>query len=216
MHCALAIDQLSVDYTGTAVLKEVSCTARDGDVVALVGPNGAGKSTLLRAIAAVRDGATAKGSIRGNTSVSYCPDATLGFLDLSIAENIELLMLALDWDQSTCDDRREDLIALVGLPGKENETLDRLSSGMRRRLDIVLSVAKDADLYLFDEPYKGLDAEWVKTLSSLLQKLRAEGKATVVATHAVDLLLPQATQLWTLDGGRLSATPWVNKDAPVS
>ena len=189
------------------MLSEVSCTALDGEIVALVGPNGAGKSTLLRAMAGVLEGAAVHGLLDVPQRVSYCPDSTLGFLDLSIAENLELMMLALDREPSTRDAWTEALVDIVDLPGKEREPLDRLSAGMLRRLDIVLSVCKEADLYLFDEPYNGLDAEWIRAFSDILEALRGAGKTSVVATHVPELLLAQATQIWTLAAGALTASP---------
>ena len=89
----VGLDRLTIEFGATTVLSEVSCTALDGEVVALVGPNGAGKSTLLRAMAGVLEGAAVHGLLDVPQRVSYCPDSTLGFLDLSIAENLELMML---------------------------------------------------------------------------------------------------------------------------
>ena len=200
----IRITDLAVRYRDVQALSAVSCQAAAGRVVAVVGPNGAGKSTLLHAIAGTLPAASLSGNVTGAECVAFCPDSAIGFFDLSIAENLDLLMLALDWDSGMRSERVPALVELVCGDDRPPGSLGGLSLGMRRRVDLVLTVCKPASVYLFDEPYNGLDARWVRTFSRLLGDLAAAGRTCVVASHAVDLLLPVADTVWEFDAGHLT------------
>lgn len=199
----LEVSNLSVRFGRNHALLDVSCRARPGSIVALVGPNAAGKTTLLRAIARLINKTSVSGTVSGAGTIAYCPDTGTGFFDLTVAENIELLMLALEWNATDRAARRSALVRLVSTEPVGSSLLDTLSLGLRRRVDIALTVCKPAAVYLFDEPYNGLDATWIRTFSGLLTELSASGRTCIVASHSIDLLLPVASSLWEIDKGRL-------------
>ncbi len=204
----LDISRLTVKLGRNEILRDVTCSAAAGDVVAVVGPNGAGKTTLLHTIAGLIDRASYAGSIhvRGAAGAVLCPDSQLAFLDLTVVENLELMMLALEWERETRDERREYLLRLVLRDDHSRKPIHMLSSGVRRRLDIVLTICKPAGVYLFDEPFNGLDADWTRTFLGIVRSLSAAERTCVIASHAVDLLLPESNSLWELNRGQLVRT----------
>jgi len=204
----LDISHLTVTLGQNQILRDVTCSALAGDVVAVVGPNGAGKTTLLHAIAGLIAPASYGGSMRvhGQAGAVLCPDSQLAFLDLTVVENIELMMLALEWERETRDARREYLLHLVLQDDHHGKPVHTLSSGVRRRLDIVLTVCKAAGVYLFDEPFNGLDAEWTRTFLGIVRSLSAAGRTCVIVSHAVDLLLSESNSLWELNRGQIVRT----------
>jgi ABC-type multidrug transport system ATPase subunit len=205
----LRVEDLDVSFGSHVALRRVSCGSPAGSVVALLGPNGAGKSTLIRAVAGVLLGATQSGSIRsrqsadGHEPAAYCPDAGIGFLDLTPEQNVELLVRAMRLSPDERDERFRTAMRVLDLSGTGSVPLGDLSFGTRRRLDLVLTFCKSAFVYLFDEPYNGLDAAWVRRFSVLLRGVAESGRTAIVATHAVELLLPVADVVWELDAGFL-------------
>jgi ABC-type multidrug transport system ATPase subunit len=201
----LEISRLTVTLGGTEVLHDVTCSAAAGEIVAVIGPNGAGKTTLLHAIAGLIGDASCAGSIDvcGAGGAILCPDGQLAFLDLTVLENLELMMLGLEWERETRDERRESLLSLVLQDAHHGRPVHTLSSGVRRRLDIVLTICKPAGVYLFDEPFNGLDADWTRTFLRIVRCLSAAGRTCVIASHAIDLLLPVSSSLWELNRGLL-------------
>lgn len=208
----LEIDGLTVRYPSVVALDDVTCRAPAGSIVAVVGPNGAGKSTLLRAVAGLdlgprceRVGAVAIDCHRprqaGKLPTAYCPDSTLGFLDLTASENLELLLRSLGTQSDERLRRMEVALKLLRLDDAVHRRLSELSLGMRKRTDVVLTVCRDAEVYLFDEPYNGLDAAWIRTFSAILDRLAAARRIAVIASHAVDVLLAEANVVWELDCG---------------
>ncbi|MFW5880300.1 MAG: ATP-binding cassette domain-containing protein [Spirochaetota bacterium] len=181
----------------------MTCRADAGSVVALVGPNGAGKSTLLRAIAGDRGLALSGGSVQVDGDVAFCPDSTVGFLDLSALENLELLAVAMGLSSEDRASRIERLTRLLDMDDLIHRRLTDLSLGLRRRVDIALVACRSADVYLFDEPFNGLDASWICAFSRILQVIAMCGRTALVASHATDLLLPVADTLWEMRAGSL-------------
>lgn len=199
----LEISNLSLRIGQRDILSDVSCSAAPGEVVALVGPNGAGKTTLLRALAGLHSAGTMTGTVNGGDLIAFCPDSSLAFVDLSLAENIELLTLAMALDVEERRTRRQTFLDLVSIDDAANAPVDSLSLGQRRRLDISLTLCKDASVFLFDEPFNGLDALWLHLFTDAVRQLSRAGKITIVASHAIDLLLPFASALWEIVDGRM-------------
>lgn len=204
----LEISGLTVRRGRTEILRDVTCSAAAGEVVSVIGPNGAGKTTLLHTIAGLVGRASYTGSIDipGATGAALCPDSQLAFLDLSVAENLEFVMLGLEWERETRDARREYLLNLVLQDDHYRRPVHTLSSGVRRRLDIVLTICKPAGVYLFDEPFNGLDADWTRKFLRIVRCLSAAGRTCVIASHAFDLVLPVSNSLWELNRGLLVRT----------
>jgi len=204
----LQISGLTVKLGRTEILRDVTCSAAAGEVVSVIGPNGAGKTTLLHSIAGLIGRASCTGSInvRGAAGAVLCPDSQLAFLDLTVTENLELVMLGLEWERETRDARREYLLNLVRQDDHYRRPVHALSSGVRRRLDIVLTICKPAGVYLFDEPFNGLDADWTRTFLRIVRCLSAAGRTCVIASHAFDLVLPVSNSLWELNRGLLVRT----------
>ena len=197
----LEVTNLSVRFGQRDILSAVSCSAAPGEVVALVGPNGAGKTTLLRALAGLHSANTMTGTVNGGDRIALCPDSSLAFVDLSPAENIELLTLAMELGPEERRTRRQILLDLVSIDEAASVPVDSLSLGQRRRLDISLTLCKDASVYLFDEPFNGLDALWLHLFTDAVRQLSRAGKITIIASHAIDLLLPSASVLWEIVDG---------------
>lgn len=136
--------------------------------------------------------------------VAWCPDSNVGFLDLTPLENVDLLLLALG---VSGDERKDRLVIarqMLDLESAADRPLGDLSLGMRRRTDIVLSVLRRSAVYLFDEPYSGLDAGWIQAFAELIVGLATAGRTVVVASHAIDLLLSNSDTLWEIDRGMVT------------
>jgi ABC-2 type transport system ATP-binding protein len=202
------------------LLENISCTVPNGAVVALIGPNGAGKTTLLQTIGKVGVRHTIEGSIESDhgryPSVAFCPDSQIGFLDLSPEENIDLLLCALDLTPGEHAARREAVVRLLDVDEVLPPRLAHCSLGIRRRVDIMLTMCKNADLYIFDEPYNGLDASWVRHFSRLVTEIADAGRTVVIASHLTDFLLPISDHVFELANGRLTQERTAKRGTLVS
>lgn len=192
---ALKIHQLSVNYEKTPVLWDISLEIPSGKLVAIVGPNGAGKSTLLKtALGLVKPIA---GSVyffgeilrKVRKKVAYVPQRES--VDWNFPLTVSDLVLMGRYGRMGLFRRpsRKDRHAAahylnqVGLEPFASRQISQLSGGQQQRAFLARALIQEADLYLMDEPFAGIDITSAKTMVSILQKLRDEGKTIFVVHH---------------------------------
>lgn len=176
-------------------LPATSFSAQPGAAVVVTGPNGAGKSTLLRVLAGLlpADAGTIRWQghdIRPDRAAHGSRVAYLGHLDAlkPALTPFETLRLWSDFPRAKAELERAGLWALAELPVRS------LSAGQRRRLAIARLAARDAPIWLLDEPTVGLDHDAVDRFGVLLAEHRRGGGVVIAATH-LPLPLPDATDV---------------------
>ena len=191
---ALHVEDLTASYASNAVLWDVDLNVPPGVLAAIVGPNGAGKSTLLKCvIGAVRPAAGhvyvfGRPYRRQRHRVAYVPQRTSVDWDFpTTALDVVTMGLygRLGWFRRPR--RREvdeafEALAMVGMDAFADRQISHLSGGQQQRVFLARALVQDADLYLMDEPFAGVDATTERAIVDLLKDLRARGK-TVVAVH---------------------------------
>ena len=204
-HCVLqvvgkpAVEVIGVRaaYAGapTLALQGVSVVVPVGASVALVGHNGSGKSTLLKAIAGLLPlaGGTIRifGQLPGacHHRFAYLPQR--GDVDWRFPINVRRLVLTgryvhLGWlKRPRADDYAiaDRALARLGIGALANRQIGQLSGGQQQRVLLARALAQEADLLLLDEPLNAVDAGTRDTVATVLQELKAQGKAMLVATH---------------------------------
>ncbi len=190
----LAITGLTVTYSGKPVVFSVDVTVPAGAMMAIVGPNGAGKSTLIRAalgiVPRLSGDVTAFGEpvAKVRDRIAYVPQrasvdwdfpaTVLDVVVMGLYRRIGLLRFA---------GRRHRATALaclerVGMAGFAGRQIGQLSGGQQQRVFLARALAQDAQLYVMDEPFAGVDAATERAIIEVLRTLQAEGK-TIVAVH---------------------------------
>ena len=200
------------------VLQAVDLEVTAGECVALLGRSGSGKSTLLNLLAGI-DRPDA-GEVRvGGQDLHRLPERErtlfrrrhIGFVyqffnlipTLSVAENIRLPMELNGWTESRMSERVRQLLADLGLGGRENDHPDRLSGGEQQREAIARAMAHEPSLLLADEPTCNLDAETGRHMLELLLRIgRESGHTLLVVSHSLEVARI-ADRLLLLEDGRL-------------
>ena len=169
-------------------MHRVSFNVPKGCIVGLVGPNGAGKTTLLH----LMSGLLSPDS--GNISIDGMKWKDLRFESEARAQ-VGLMPDTVRWQGSSTPRKVlnrlaimrghaiADLLSLVGLESREDETLDRLSTGMRQRLSLAAALLGSPGLLLLDEPLTGLDPVAQKALQVLLRQLADRGTTIIISSH---------------------------------
>jgi ABC-2 type transport system ATP-binding protein len=207
----LELVSVSVVRAGREILHDVSVRAEAGDAVAVTGANGAGKTTLLRTIAGVDEPATGRiiaggaavepNSAHRHDRVSFCPDAGLVIDELTTGEHLRLAALLFGASADQAERRAGTVALMLGLSRYASYRGAELSFGLARRLSIGVAIARDADLFLFDEPWTGLDAEGVAAVQRVLNRLRRSRRTVLVAGHGGPYLVGVANRVWHLEAG---------------
>ncbi len=214
-QAAAAIAGLSHRYGSRLALAGLDLTIGRGEVFAVLGPNGGGKTTLFRLLStliAVQQGSvTVAGcdlvrqpaEVRRRIGVVFQAPS----LDrkLTVAENIDIQGVLYGLSGRMLASRRDELLAQFGLADRSRELVERLSGGLRRRVELAKGLIHQPELLLLDEPSTGLDPAARCDLWQYLKSLRDDrGTTVVLTTHYLDEA-DGADRLAILHEGRLVA-----------
>ena len=185
---AIEIRNLTVAYGENIALENLNLDIEAGSLMALVGPNGAGKSTLIKTILKFLKQITGEIKINGKT-LAYVPQRN-----------------SVDWDFPTTlfdvvemgcygrvglfkrvnkEEKQKVLKAIeqVGMLDFKDRQISELSGGQQQRAFIARALVQEADIYLMDEPFQGVDSTTEKSIVDILKKLKSEGKTLIVVHH---------------------------------
>ena len=187
------MQELKTKDTIKRAADNISLTARPGEIYGLLGPNGAGKTTTLRCVATLLKPSEGSVSVCGYDTIAQGEE---------VRKNICLLTneIKLDphfspkymfqffgklhgVDDETIEKRRKELFDYFGISEFENKKIEELSTGMKQKASIAVSLVHDPKVVIFDEPTSGLDIITARNVTDLLLKLRDEGKLVIISTH---------------------------------
>jgi lipoprotein-releasing system ATP-binding protein len=200
------------------VLKGVSFTLGQGEMLGLVGPSGAGKTTLLQIVGTL-DRATAGAILYDGQDVTTLPEGrlaafrnrTIGFVfqfhhllpEFNAKENVMLPCLIAGMGPADAGNRAEGLLAEVGLDDRMTHRVGELSGGEQQRVAICRALAMDPAVLLADEPTGNLDKETAGAVMDILVDLnRRRNLSVIMVTHNEDMA-KRMHRLMKIDDGRI-------------
>ena len=201
------------------VLRGVTLTVAEGEVVALVGRSGSGKTTMLRLVNRMLDFERGDVRVAGKSIAQWDPitlrrqtgyaiqDVGL-FPHFSVARNIAVVPHLLGWDDARIASRVHELLALVGLGGAEyaERRPDELSGGQRQRVGLARALAADPPVLLMDEPFGALDPITRAELHDEFKRLQnAVPRTVMLVTHDLAEAFAIADRVAVLQDGAVIA-----------
>ena len=197
------------------VLDDVDLTVAEGTVFALLGPNGAGKTTMIRILSTLIAADAGRASVAGH-DVADDPDevrAAIGVtgqfaaLDelLTGMENMRLMADLNHLDRSAGRQRVGELLDRFGIADAAHKPVSTYSGGMRRRLDLAMTLVGSPQVIFLDEPTTGLDPVSRRTMWDSVRELVAAGVTIFLTTQYLDEADELADQIAVLDHGRIVA-----------
>jgi manganese/zinc/iron transport system ATP- binding protein len=191
----VSVHDLTVAYERQPVLWNIDYEATAGRLVAVIGPNGAGKSTLIRALLGLVPVATGTVEFFGQpfrsarARVAYVPQRTTVDWDFPVTA-LDVVTMGLygrlGWFRPVNSAARKQALAMlerVGLAEFSGRQISQLSGGQQQRVFLARALVQNADLYLMDEPFAGVDAATERTIVELLRELRSAGRTALVVHH---------------------------------
>ena len=193
----IEIRDISKSYGDLPVIKRLSMTVEEHDVVSLIGPSGSGKSTLLRCITGLESIDDGEILVHGDRITGAGVDINalrrdIGivfqgynlFPHMTVLGNVTLAPVkVLKLSKAAAEDRAMALLTRFGLADKAREYPDRMSGGQQQRVAIVRALAMDPMVLLLDEITSALDPELVSEVLNIVRNLADEGMTMLLATH---------------------------------
>ena len=193
----------------------LSFTANRGEIFGLLGPNGAGKTTTLRMLATLIRPDEGDATLDG-VSIIKDPDTVrsrIGFLTGELKlEDFFTPSYLFDFfadlhgvDTNIAAQRKATLFGRFGIDRFAEVKVANLSTGMKQKVSLVISVVHDPDVIIFDEPTNGLDVLTAKVVTDFLLELRERGKTVILSTHIFSLVEKLCDRVGVIINGRMVA-----------
>jgi polar amino acid transport system ATP-binding protein len=226
----LEIEHLVKRFGGQTVLKDISLSVHEGEVIVVVGPSGCGKSTLLRCINALEKiqggkirlkGAEVSGKSKNLAKIRQRVGMVFQsyelFPHLNVLDNIILAPTKVqNRSREEAKEEAMTLLSRVGLREKAESFPRQLSGGQKQRVAIVRALCMHPEILLFDEVTAALDPEMVREVLDVILNLADQGKTMIIVTHEMQFPRAVADRIIFLDEGVIKeeGTPEQFFDAP--
>lgn len=192
------------------ILKDVSFSIAEGDILAFIGPNGSGKTTTIKLLLGLQRIDTGSVLINGY-------DITKDYIKAiekvgAIVENPDSYMYLTGWQnlslvadcyKNISKDHIKEVVKYVGLEDRINDKVSKYSLGMRQRLGIARALLNSPNVLILDEPTNGLDPEGIKDLRDLLKKLAKDGLGILISSHNLAELESFCNKVCIIDNGKI-------------
>lgn len=196
----LEVKNLSKEFNGHRILRDISFTLKDGEIMTIVGPSGAGKTTLLRIIAGLETKDSGEILIDGKPYDSgkvgvVFQDYNL-FPNLSVLQNITLApTLVLKKSKTEAEQDAHVLLKRLQMSGREQQYPYELSGGQKQRVAIARALAMKPRILCYDEPTSALDPNLRKEVEKMILSLKKLGLTQLIITHDLNFAENVADQM---------------------
>lgn len=211
----IQVENLQKSYGDHEVLKGIDFTVKRGTMLALLGPNGAGKTTTVRILSTLLGFNSGSVTIQGH-DVAADPDAVrriIGLTGQSAAvdemltgrENLVMMGRLYHLTKKSAHARAEALLEEFDLVEAANRPLKTYSGGMRRRLDLAVSLIATPPIIFLDEPTTGLDPRSRLAMWDIINRLKENGATILLTTQYLEEADQLADNIIVIDGGKVIA-----------
>ncbi len=216
---SISVEDLTVAYRQDPVLWDVDFNVPASTLTAIVGPNGAGKSTLLKTILGLIEPAAGRVLIYGESlkqqrqRVAYVPQR--GSVDWDFPTNaLDVVMMGryghIGWFKRPGRETKQRAVKAlekVSMEALADRQISQLSGGQQQRVFLARALVQDADIYLMDEPFQGVDATTEKAIVNVLRELKERGRTVVVVHHDLDTVPEYFDRVLLLNVRAVAAGP---------
>lgn len=194
-------------------VNNLSFTANKGEIFGLLGPNGAGKTTTLRMLSTLIRPDSGDAILDGFSVVNQPEEVRgkIGFLTSELKlEDFFTPNYLFDFfsqlhhvGEATMQERKRQMFTRFGIDKFAEVKVANLSTGMKQKLSLVISLVHDPGIIIFDEPTNGLDVLTARVVTDYLRELRSEGKTIILSTHIFSLVEKLCDRVGVIIDGRM-------------
>ncbi len=209
----IEIKNLVKRFGDNEVLKGITETIHDNEVVCVIGPSGSGKSTFLRCINLLEEPTSGEIYLDGNLIEEKTINETRARMGMvfqqfnlfphkTVMGNLTLAPVKVKkMEKNAAETKAQELLEKVGLGDRGSSYPAELSGGQQQRVAIARALAMDPEIMLFDEPTSALDPEMVGEVLEVMKELAAQGMTMVIVTHEMGFAREAADRVFFMDQG---------------
>ena len=212
---ALEAKKLEKNYRGRKVVRGVSFHVKYGEVVGLLGPNGAGKTTTFYMVVGLVKPDQGRVSLdgeditrlpmyqRARSGIGYLAQEPSVFRKLTVSENLLAILETLGLSDLERQERRDMLLAELGIAHLADSKAYTLSGGERRRVEIARALTLSPKFILLDEPFAGIDPLAVQDIQGIIALLKGKGIGILITDHNVRETLAITDRAYIIGDGKI-------------
>jgi ABC-2 type transport system ATP-binding protein len=192
----IEVNNLEKRYDEKTVVKNLSFSVKEGEVLGLLGPNGAGKSTTINMLSSILKNDSGSINVLGKDleknkkfvkkSIGVVPQDLAIYEEISAKENVTFFASLYGLRGKELVQEVENSLRIVGLLERQNDKPKTFSGGMKRRLNIACAITHRPQLLIMDEPTVGIDPQSRNHILKTIQKLRDNGTSIIYSTHYME------------------------------
>ncbi|WP_435299537.1 ABC transporter ATP-binding protein [Timonella sp. A28] len=214
----LNLNAISRSFGDHQVLHSTSLTVQRGEIVGFIGGNGAGKTTTMRIILGLLEPSAGDITWDGQPitaadrrSIGYMPEERGLYPQMPVRDQIIHFALLEGHTKPSAVAKANQLIASLGLQGREKTLIQDLSLGNQQRVQLAVSLVGEPALLVLDEPFSGLDPLAVESMAALLQEQADMGVGILFSSHQLELVERICDRVCILDKGKVMANGAVSE-----
>ena len=188
----IEVQDLAKSFNGLKAVDGINLKIRKGELFSLLGPNGAGKSTTIRMLttvlkpsngdARIKDYSLLKEKNKIKSLIGVCPQENVVFKALTAEDNVEFVGRMHGMDPADIKKRTNTLLEKMNIAGRK-KSVKTFSGGMKRRLNLVMSLIHQPQILFLDEPTAGLDPQARRLVWDFVKDLKNTGMTIILTTH---------------------------------
>jgi len=214
----LSITNLFKSYKNRPVVKDLSITVEQGEIVGLLGPNGAGKTTTFYMIVGLippdtgsifldhEDVTKLPMHLRAQKGISYLPQEPSVFRKLTVEDNVLAVMQAMQLPSFEGKKKARALLRELNILHIKNAKAYVLSGGERRRVEISRALATSPQFILLDEPFAGIDPLAIADIKSIISHLKRKNIGILITDHNAREMLSVVDRTYIINEGSIIAS----------
>jgi len=214
----IKINAVSKQYDDLVAVCDLTLDIHKGEIFGLLGPNGAGKSTIIAMICGQQLPTSGELQVGGfpptskdsKRLIGVAPQTLALYEPLSALANLEFFGSLYGMGRADLKQRCVEVLEFVGLTERAQDRVSKYSGGMKRRLNLAITLMHDPDVLLLDEPTVGVDPQSRNSLFDNILALRDKGKTILYTTHYMEEAERLCDRVGILDLGKLLALDTVD------
>ncbi|MFQ5821685.1 MAG: ABC transporter ATP-binding protein [Candidatus Heimdallarchaeota archaeon] len=206
---------LTKQFGDLTAVDGINIYVNKGELVGFLGPNGAGKTTTISMLSTSLKPTSGDAFIEGQSiikdpqevrkRIGLVPQELIFYEYLTAKENVEFFAGMYNLPKEKISQQTDKLFTRVGLQDKMTARSSTLSSGMKRRLNLIMGLVMDTDILFLDEPSAGLDPQAARMTWDFIRELRDQGKTVILTTHNMHEAEELSDRIYIIDHGKIIA-----------
>lgn len=203
------VENVTKAFGNNKAVNDVSFNVEKGRIFGLLGPNGAGKTTTIRMINHILTPDTGNITINGETAspvtqkmIGYMPEERGLYKKMKVGEQLLYLTQLKGMTTSAAKKAIDFWLDRFGASDWKKKEVGELSKGMSQKIQFIATIAHDPDIYIFDEPFSGLDPINSETLKEVIIGLKNEGKTILFSTHRMEQVEQMCDDICLFNNGK--------------